>query len=94
MISKLLCVSGDFLLSCYWIFPLPSESISVLSDEIKQKVEAKFNELGDMCERGELEPEQAYELFKEFEDRIILECAKIMEAEQPPEEDEVERRIR
>jgi small subunit ribosomal protein S35 len=38
-------------------------------DEIKQKVEAKFNELGDMCERGELEPEQAYELFKEFEDK-------------------------
>jgi small subunit ribosomal protein S35 len=32
-------------------------------------VEAKFNELGDMCEKGELEPEQAYELFKEFEDK-------------------------
>nr|XP_010926904.1 uncharacterized protein LOC105049066 [Elaeis guineensis] len=61
----------------------------LLPDEIKQKVEAKFNELGDMCERGELEPEQAYELFKEFEDQMVLECARIMEAEQPPEEDEV-----
>jgi len=35
------------------------------SDEIKKKVEERFNELGDMCERGEIEPEEAYELFKE-----------------------------
>ncbi|XP_008809168.2 uncharacterized protein LOC103720963 [Phoenix dactylifera] len=60
----------------------------LLPDEIKQKVEAKFNELGDMCERGELEPEQAYELFKEFEDKMVLECAKIMEEEQPSEEED------
>ncbi|KAK9118183.1 hypothetical protein Scep_016276 [Stephania cephalantha] len=38
---------------------------NLLPDEIKQKVEVKFNELGDMCERGEIEPEKAYELFKE-----------------------------
>ncbi|KAM0862589.1 hypothetical protein ACQ4PT_045160 [Festuca glaucescens] len=55
----------------------------LLPDEIKQKVEAKFNELGDMCERGELEPEQAYELFKEFEDKMVSECTELMEAEQP-----------
>ncbi|VAH64188.1 unnamed protein product [Triticum turgidum subsp. durum] len=53
----------------------------LLPDEIKQKVEAKFNELGDMCERGELEPEQAYELFKEFEDKMVSECTELMEAE-------------
>ncbi|KAJ0962662.1 hypothetical protein J5N97_027784 [Dioscorea zingiberensis] len=58
----------------------------LLPDEVKQKVEAKFNELGDMCERGELEPEQAYELFKEFEDKMVMECKEIME-QQPPEED-------
>ncbi|WOK96122.1 hypothetical protein Cni_G04829 [Canna indica] len=58
----------------------------LLPDEIKQKVEKRFNELGDMCERGELEPEQAYEQFKEFEDKMVLECIKIMEQEQPPEE--------
>lgn len=55
----------------------------LLPDEIKQKVEAKFNELGDMCERRELEPEQAYELFKEFEDKMVSECTELMEAETP-----------
>ena len=57
-------------------------------DEIKQKVEQKFNELGDMCERGELEPEEAYELFKEFEDKMVMECAQMMEADGPPQFDE------
>ncbi|KAK6921221.1 Ribosomal protein S24/S35, mitochondrial, conserved domain, partial [Dillenia turbinata] len=61
----------------------------LLPDEIKQKVEAKFNELGDMCERGELEPEEAYRLFKEYEDQMVLECAEIMEAEGPPQFDEM-----
>ncbi|RWW33805.1 hypothetical protein GW17_00001454 [Ensete ventricosum] len=56
---------------------------------VETKVETKFDELGDMCERGELEPEQAYQLFKEFEDEMVLEYAKIMEAEQPPEEDAI-----
>lgn len=60
----------------------------LLPDEIKQKVEQKFNELGDMCERGELEPEKAYELFKEFEDKMVMECAQLMEAEGPPQFDE------
>jgi len=58
-------------------------------DEIKQKVEAKFNELGDMCERGEMEPEQAYELFKEFEDKMVAECTELIEAEVPTDADEL-----
>ena len=57
-------------------------------DEIKQKTEEKFNELEDMCERGELEPEQAYELFKEFEDKMVSDCRQLMEAE-PPTVDEL-----
>ncbi|CAD6235396.1 unnamed protein product [Miscanthus lutarioriparius] len=61
----------------------------LLPDEIKQKVEAKFNELGDMCERGEMEPEQAYELFKEFEDRMVAECTELIEAETPTDADEL-----
>lgn len=61
----------------------------LLPDEIKQKVEAKFNELGDMCEKGELEPEQAYELFKEFEDKMVSECTELMEAETPTDKDEI-----
>ncbi|XP_068642619.1 uncharacterized protein [Aristolochia californica] len=60
----------------------------LLPDEIKKKVEAKFNELGDMCERGEIEPERAYELFKEYEDQMVLQCAEMMKAEQPPEDDD------
>ncbi|KAF3438597.1 hypothetical protein FNV43_RR21360 [Rhamnella rubrinervis] len=60
----------------------------LLPDEIKRKVEVKFNELGDMCERGELEPEEAYKLFKEFEDAMVTEYFKMMEAEGPPQFDE------
>lgn len=55
---------------------------------MKEKVEKRFNELGDMCERGELEPEQAYELFKQFEDEMVVESGKRMEAEEPPQFDE------
>ncbi|GJM84903.1 hypothetical protein PR202_ga00616 [Eleusine coracana subsp. coracana] len=54
----------------------------LLPDEIKQKVEVKFNELGDMCKQGELEPEQAYELFREFEDQMVAECTELIEAEE------------
>ncbi|OEL23192.1 hypothetical protein BAE44_0015786 [Dichanthelium oligosanthes] len=61
----------------------------LLPDEIKQKVEAKFNELGDMCERGEMEPEQAYELFKEFEDKMVAECTELMEEQMPTDADEL-----
>lgn len=59
----------------------------LLPNEIKQKVEARFNELGDMCERQEIEPIKAYELFKEFEDKMVLECAKMMEAEMPSDDE-------
>lgn len=58
-------------------------------DEIKQKVEAKINELGDLCERGEMEPEQAYELFKDFEDKMVTECTELMAKETPTEADEL-----
>lgn len=60
----------------------------LLPDEIKEKSEAKYTELEDMCDRGELEPEQAYELFKEFEDKMVSEYTAVMEAE-PPTVDEL-----
>ncbi|CAK7349682.1 unnamed protein product [Dovyalis caffra] len=60
----------------------------LLPDDIKKKVEKKFNELGDMCERKELEAEEAYEMFKKFEDEIVMEYVKKMEAEVPPQLDE------
>ncbi|MED6181037.1 hypothetical protein PIB30_015721 [Stylosanthes scabra] len=59
----------------------------LLPDEIKKKVEVKFNELGDMCERGEMEPEEAYEHFKKFEDEMVAESMKIMETQEAPKFD-------
>ncbi|CAI0396726.1 unnamed protein product [Linum tenue] len=56
--------------------------------DIKEKVEKKFNELGDMCEIGELEPEDAYKLFKEFEDQIVIDYGKRMETEGAAQLDE------
>ncbi|GKV38315.1 hypothetical protein SLEP1_g46239 [Rubroshorea leprosula] len=53
----------------------------LLPDDIKKKVEMKFEELGDMCERQELEPEEAYERFKEFEDELVNEYLQRTEAE-------------
>lgn len=50
---------------------------------MKKEVEEKFNELGDMCERGELQPEEAFELFKKFEDEMVMKYAKMMEKEAP-----------
>ncbi|KAH0926996.1 hypothetical protein HID58_019252 [Brassica napus] len=62
----------------------------LLPDDLKKKVEAKFNELGDMCERGEMEPEAAYELFKEFEDEMVIQYGDQMEAAGPPKFDETD----
>ncbi|XP_078149068.1 uncharacterized protein LOC144544432 [Carex rostrata] len=58
----------------------------LLPDEIKQKVQAKYNELEGMCDRGELEAEKAYELFKEFEDKMVSECMQIMHSEKASED--------
>ncbi|KGN63842.1 uncharacterized protein LOC101215739 [Cucumis sativus] len=55
----------------------------LLPDDLKKKVEARFNELGDLCEKGELEPEEAYNQFKKFEDEVVMEYGKMMEAEAP-----------
>lgn len=62
----------------------------LLPDEIKKKVEEKFNEIGDRVEKGELDVEEGYALFKEFEDQMVLKCAKLMEAEGPPQFDKDE----
>lgn len=55
----------------------------LLPDEIKQKVEKKFDEIAARVENGELEVEEGYALFKEYEDQMVMECAKLMEAEAP-----------
>jgi small subunit ribosomal protein S35 len=43
-------------------------------------VQAKYDKLEGMCDRGELEAENAYELFKEFEDKMVSEYIKIMDS--------------
>ncbi|KAJ4769199.1 Ribosomal protein S24/S35 [Rhynchospora pubera] len=58
----------------------------LLPDEIKQKVQAKYNELEGMCDRGELQADRAYELFKEFEDKMVAECIQIMDSEKALED--------
>ncbi|XP_031119863.1 uncharacterized protein LOC116023050 isoform X1 [Ipomoea triloba] len=59
----------------------------LLPDEIKEKVAKRLDEISDMVEKGELEAEEGYALFKEFEDQMVLECGKLMEKE-PLEFDE------
>ena len=59
-------------------------------DDTKKKLEAKYNELGDLCEKGELEPEEAYNQFKQFGDQMVMEYGKMMEAEGPPKFDETD----
>lgn len=53
-------------------------------------MDEKFNEIAIMIESGEIEAEKGYELFKEYEDKMVLECAKLMEAEGPPQFDETQ----
>lgn len=60
----------------------------ILPDEIKRKVEKKFEEIAAKVENGELEVEEGYALFKEFEDKMVLECGELMEANGPPQFDE------
>ncbi|KAJ8536039.1 hypothetical protein K7X08_034440 [Anisodus acutangulus] len=55
----------------------------ILPDEIKKKVEVKFDEIGERVEKGEITPEEGYALFKEFEDGVVVECAKLMEKDAP-----------
>ncbi|KAM7475342.1 hypothetical protein LguiB_022585 [Lonicera macranthoides] len=63
----------------------------LLPDEIKRKVEKKFEEIAAKVENGELEVEEGYALFKEFEDKMVLECGELMEANGPPQFDETVR---
>ncbi|CAH9098392.1 unnamed protein product [Cuscuta epithymum] len=53
----------------------------LLPDEIKMKVAERLDEISDMVEKGELEAEEGYKLYKEFEDQMVLECTKHAEKE-------------
>lgn len=60
----------------------------LLPDKVKKKVQKKFDEIADRVEKGELEVEEGYALFKEFEDKMVLECTELMKAEESPQFDE------
>ncbi|KAL9249386.1 hypothetical protein AKJ16_DCAP23956 [Drosera capensis] len=62
---------------------------NLLPDHIKKKVKAKVDELEEMCEKQLLEPEQAYKVYKEFEDKIVMDHMKELEAEAPQQLNEV-----
>lgn len=55
----------------------------LLPDEIKEKVKAKLDELGDMCERKELTPEEAHKQLMAFKDELVKDYVSKMEAESP-----------
>ncbi|OWM69344.1 hypothetical protein CDL15_Pgr006307 [Punica granatum] len=57
----------------------------LLPDDWKKEVEARLEEL---CEKGELQLEEAFEQFKTFEDEMLLKHADIMEEQEPPQFDE------
>ncbi|KAK2998949.1 hypothetical protein RJ639_024182 [Escallonia herrerae] len=59
--------------------------IAMISDNIKRKVKKKLNNIEKRVEKGELEVEEGYKLFQQFEDKMVLECAKQMEAQGFPE---------
>nr|GMD90969.1 uncharacterized protein LOC109188018 [Ipomoea batatas] len=70
-----------------WFIGFNEWFIFCFIDEIKEKVAKRLDEISDMVEKGELEAEEGYALFKEFEDQMVLECGKLMEKE-PLEFDE------
>lgn len=67
--------------------PYSSYCLLFSSDDIKKKVEAKFEEIAAKIENHELTDEEGYALFKEYEDQMVMECAKLMEAEAPEVDD-------
>ncbi|KAI3798537.1 hypothetical protein L1987_33814 [Smallanthus sonchifolius] len=61
---------------------------NLLPDHLKKIVEEKYNEIADMVETGELEPEQGYEMYQEFEHNMLMEHTKEIEEAGPPKFDE------
>ncbi|KAI7729498.1 hypothetical protein M8C21_024498 [Ambrosia artemisiifolia] len=60
----------------------------LLPDHLKKLVEEKYNEIADMVETGELEPEQGYEMYQEFEHNMLMKHTKEIEEAGPPKFDE------
>lgn len=61
----------------------------LLPDDIKLKVSAKLDELENQIQNQELEAEEAYKQYQEFEDEIVKDSIKKMEEEGPPQSNEL-----
>ncbi|KAK9062277.1 hypothetical protein SSX86_019463 [Deinandra increscens subsp. villosa] len=61
---------------------------NLLPDHLKKLVKEKYNEIADMVETGELEPEQGYEIYQEFEHNMLMQHTKEIEEAGPPKFDE------
>ncbi|KAK1410751.1 hypothetical protein QVD17_37290 [Tagetes erecta] len=61
---------------------------NLLPDHLKKLVQEKYNEIADMVETGELEPEQGYEMYQEFEHNMLMRHTKEIEEAGPPKFDE------
>lgn len=60
---------------------------NLLPDHLKKIVEEKYNEIADMVETGEIEPEQGYEMYQEFEHNMLMKHSKEIEEAGPPKFD-------
>ncbi|GJZ15924.1 ribosomal protein S24/S35 [Tanacetum coccineum] len=59
----------------------------LLPDHLKKIVEEKYNEIADMVETGEIEPEQGYEMYQEFEHNMLMKHTNEIEEAGPPKFD-------
>ncbi|XP_023761209.1 uncharacterized protein LOC111909666 [Lactuca sativa] len=62
---------------------------NLLPDHLKKLVEEKYNEIADMVETGEIEAEQGYEMYQEFEHDMLMRHSKEIEEAGPPKFDDV-----
>ncbi|KAJ9541161.1 hypothetical protein OSB04_027667 [Centaurea solstitialis] len=61
---------------------------NLLPDNLKKKVEEKYNEIADLVETGELEPEAGYEIYQEFEHNMLMKHADELEKSSPTKFDD------
>lgn len=57
---------------------------NVIPDSIKKKIKEKYNKIAAMVETGDLTPEQGYDIYQKFEEKMIKESVKLMEKVGPP----------
>lgn len=62
---------------------------NLLPDHLKKLVEEKYNKIADMVETGEIEAEEGYEMYQEFEHNMLMRHSKEIEEAGPPKFDDI-----